>query len=79
MHETRAYLAHGEIKATAQGISISHITFNGKCETRFPPKALTRLQMLKALSELEDAQKRLHQQLGHIKALAGQTKPKPGA
>lgn len=35
VYETRAFLAHGKIKATARGITITHITFDGKAENNF--------------------------------------------
>lgn len=70
IYETRAFLAHGEIKATANGITIRHIAFDGKTEKQFALKQLSRFEMLQALAEMEAAQKLLHQQLGHIKALA---------
>lgn len=79
VYELRAHLAHGEIKATAQGISVSHITFDGKAETRHPPKTYTRLEMLEMLANIEAAQKSLHHQLGQIKALALKKKPGPGS
>lgn len=75
VYETRAFLAHGEVNATAQGITIRHITFDSKTEKRLPLKPLSRVEMLKALAEMEAAQKLLHQQLGHIKALASSAKP----
>jgi hypothetical protein len=73
--ETRAFLAHGEVKATARGIAIRHITFDGKAEKCLPPKQISRFDMLALLAEMEAAQKLLHQQLGHIKAMAGTAKP----
>lgn len=71
-YELRALLAHGKMKATAGGISITHITFDGKAEHRAPAKQLTRFDMLAELAAIEAAQKSLHQQLGQIKALARQ-------
>jgi len=70
VYETRAFLAHGEIKATGQGIEIKHITFDGKFEKQLPVKQMSRVEMLEALADMEMAQRLLHQQLGHIKALA---------
>ena len=75
IHESRALLAHGVIRATTQGITIRHSTYNGKAATDLPPKQYSRWEMLEALGEMEAAQRRLHQQLGHIKALAGKIKP----
>lgn len=72
VYEVRAFLAHGKITATAGGISISHITFDGKAEHRAPAKQLTRFDMLAELAAIEAAQKSLHQQLGQIKARARQ-------
>jgi hypothetical protein len=77
VYELRAFLAHGHIKATPSGIVIEQITFDGKTETRLPPRHLTRIEMLDALAELERAQMLLHQQLGHIKAAAAIAKPTP--
>lgn len=73
--DTRAFLAHGEVKATAHGIAIRHITFDGKAEKRLPPKQISRFEMLGLLAEMENAQKLLHHQLGQIKAMAGTVKP----
>lgn len=75
LYETRAFLAHGEVKATPHGITIRHITFDGKAEKRLAPRHISRFEMLALLAEMEDAQKLLHQQLGHIKALARTVKP----
>lgn len=72
VYELRALLAHGKITATAGGISISHITFDGKAENRAPARQLTRFDMLAELAAIEAAQKSLHQQLGQIKAQARQ-------
>lgn len=72
VYEVRAFLAHGKITATAGGISISHITFDGNAEHRAPAKQLTRFDMLAELAAIEAAQKSLHQQLGQIKARARQ-------
>lgn len=79
VHETRAFLAHGIIKATSDGMSISHQTYDGKSEKQPAPKQLSRLEMLQTLAELEAAQISLHQQLGHIRALGKTVKPKPAA
>lgn len=76
LHETRALLAHGVIKANGDGMTICHQSYDGKSEKQLPPKRLTRLEMLQALAELEAAQVSLHQQLGHIKALAKTAKRK---
>lgn len=70
IYEARAPLAHAAVKATPHGISVSHITFDGKAETRHPPKTYTRLEMLEILANIEAAQKALHHQLGQIKAHA---------
>lgn len=78
VYETRAFLAHGEIKATPQGIAIRHVTFNGKAETQLPIIQMSRIDMLEALAEMEEAQRLLHHQLGQIKALAAK-KPDPGS
>jgi hypothetical protein len=75
VHEMRAPLAHGQIKATSDGIVIEHITFDGKAETRLPPKRLTKMEMLEALAALEKTQNLLHHQLGQIKAHARKAKP----
>jgi hypothetical protein len=75
VYETRAFLAHGTVKATRNGIVIQHRTFDAKGEKRLPPRQITRLSMLEMLAELEEAQSRLHQQLGHIKAIAAKMKP----
>lgn len=79
IYQARAALAHAEIRATAHGISVSHITFDGKAETRHPPKNYTRLEMLEILANIEAAQQALHQQLGQIKAIALKKKPSPGS
>lgn len=79
IYQSRAPLAHAEIKATAHGISVNHVTFDGKAEKRHPPKNYTRIEMLEMLANIETAQKALHHQLGQIKALAlKRTKPSPG-
>jgi hypothetical protein len=75
VHELRAYLAHGTVKASSNGIVIQHVAFDGKTEKRMPPRQLSRVEMLTVLAELEEVQAQLHQQLGHIKALAGNAKP----
>jgi hypothetical protein len=75
LYETRAFLAHGEVKATPHGIAIRHITFDGKAEQRLAPKQISRFEMLALLAEMEDAQKALHHQLGQIKAMARAVKP----
>jgi hypothetical protein len=77
VYETRACLAHGKIKATANGITIQHIAFDGKVEKVAPPRHFSRIGMLEILDEIEQSQLMLHQQLGHIKALAAQAKPIP--
>ncbi len=80
VYEVRAHLAHGKVEATNGGISVSHITFDGKAETRHPPKTYTRREMLEVLADIEAAQKALHHQLGQIKALAlGRNKPSLGS
>lgn len=79
VYKTRAHLAHGEVRATPHGISVSHITFDGKTETRHPPKNFTRLEMLAMLADIEAAQKALHSQLGQIKVIALKKKPDPGS
>jgi hypothetical protein len=79
VYEVRAHLAHGEVKATAGGVSVTHITFDGRAETRHPPITYTRIEMLEVLADIEAAQKALHDQLGQIKALALRKKqPDPG-
>ena len=75
LYAARAWLAHGEVQATPQGITIRHITFDGTTETRLPLRHVSRIDMLTLLAELESAQKLLHQQLGQIKALAPTAKP----
>jgi len=82
IYHARAPLAHAEIKATAHGITVSHITFDGKAETRHPAKTYTRVEMLEILANIEAAQMALHDQLGQIKALAmkmKKKKPSPGS
>lgn len=69
VYETRAFLAHGEIKATPHGLTIRHITFDGKTEKQLA-KHFSRKEMLETLAEMETAQRRLHSHLGQIKALA---------
>ena len=75
VYEIRAPLAHGEIKPTANGITIRHIAFDGKAEKQLPIRQMSRLEMLEALAEMEEAQRQLHHQLGQIKALAAKAKP----
>jgi hypothetical protein len=75
VNELRAYLAHGTVKAAGTGVVIQHEAFDGKAEKRLPPRQLSRFEMLTVLAELEEVQTQLHQQLGHIKALAGKAKP----
>ncbi|WP_379922836.1 hypothetical protein [Erythrobacter sp. R86502] len=75
VHELRAYLAHGTVKASGNGVVIQHAAFDGKTEKRLPPRQLNRIEMLTILAELEEVQTHLHQQLGHIKALAAKVKP----
>lgn len=75
VHELRAYLAHGTVKASGSGAVIQHFAFDGKTAIRLPARQLSRVDMLKILAELEEVQTQLHQQLGHIKALAGKAKP----
>lgn len=80
VYETRAHLAHGEIVPTPRGIKVSHITFDGKAETRHPAKDYSRIEMLEMLADIEAAQKQLHHQLGQIKAMALKAKkPDPGS
>ena len=78
VYESRAFLAHGEIKATGHGIAIRHITFDGKAEKQLPIKQMSRIEMLEALAEMEEAQRLLHHQLGQIKAMVAK-KPNPGS
>lgn len=79
-YDIRAHLAHGEITTTPNGITVTHITFDGKTETRHPAKHFTRIEMLTMLADIEAAQKSLHHQLGQIKALALKNKkPGPGS
>lgn len=78
VYEARASLAHGEIKATDHGITIRHIAFDGKTEKQLPIKQMTRIEMLGALAEMEEAQRLLHHQLGQIKALAAKQRD-PGS
>ena len=75
IYETRAYLAHGQTRARPDGIVIDLLTFDGKTEKRMPPKHISQMNMLKALAEIEQAQRLMHQQLGHIRALAPAAKP----
>lgn len=79
VYETRAFLAHGEIKATSQGITIRHITFDGKAEKQLPVRHMARIEMLEALAEMEEAQRLLHHQLGQIKAMAAKNQLNPGS
>lgn len=66
----RASLAHGRIKATADGVIIEHRVFDGKTESPHPPERLSRLDMLISLQEISRAQQLLQQQLRQIEALA---------
>ncbi|WP_296721853.1 hypothetical protein [Erythrobacter sp.] len=66
----RASLAHGRIKATADGVIISHRVFDGSTEWPQPPERLSRMDMLVSLQEISRAQQLLHQQLRQIEALA---------
>jgi len=75
--ESRTFLAHSKLKATKAGVTIEPIKLATKRDVATPPKALTRIGMLEFLAELEQSQLLLHQQLGHIKALAAQAKPIP--
>jgi hypothetical protein len=80
VYENRAFLAHGTINATPQGITITLVTFDGKAEKQILIKQMSRIEMLGALAEMEEAQKLLHNQLGQIKALASKNKkPSPGS
>lgn len=79
IHEDRAPLAHGVVKANADGLTIRHTSFDGKAETRHPARHLSRIEMLEMLAELEAAQMRLHNQLGQIKAMAAKGGPDPGS
>lgn len=74
-YETRAYLAHGQIKAIPDGVEIDLLTFDGKAEKRLPLKHLNKLELLEALAEIEQAQRQLHNQLGQIRALVPTAKP----
>jgi hypothetical protein len=71
----RASLAHGRIKAAADGVIISHRVFDGRTESPQVPERFSRLDMLVRLQELSCAQQLLHQQLGQIKALARSVAP----
>jgi hypothetical protein len=73
--ENRTFLAHAKLTATKIGITIEPINLAPKKEVATPPKALTRIEMLEFLAELEQAQMLLHQQLGHIKAKAAEATP----
>ncbi|ANK12418.1 hypothetical protein [Erythrobacter neustonensis] len=75
VHELRAYLAHGTVKASGSGAVIQLVAFDGKTGKRQPPRQLSRVEMLTVLAELEQVQIQLHHQLGQIKALAAQAKP----
>jgi len=75
IYETRAYLAHGQTRARPDGIVIDLLTFDRKTEKRMPPKHISQMNMLKALAEIEQAQRLMHQQLGHIRTLAPAAKP----
>ncbi|MCL9982162.1 MAG: hypothetical protein NBV60_03290 [Erythrobacter sp.] len=84
VYEVRASLAHGRIKATRNGIAIIPVALDGKAEGPAPPRQISKLNMLKVLAEIEQAQIGLHQQLGQIKVLAPkalpiQNEPDPGS
>jgi hypothetical protein len=79
VYEARAFLAHGEIKATAQGITIRHISFDGHGEKQLPLRQMSRFEMLEVLADIEAAQKLLHNALGQIKALAKKMRTGPGS
>ena len=76
VYATRAYLAHGQIKAKPDGIAIDLLTFDGKAEKRLPMKQMNKFEVLEALAEIEKAQRLLHHQLGQIRALASGAKRK---
>ena len=78
VYERRALLAHGHITATAEGLTIRHITYDGTNETRLEPRPFSRDEMRDALAEIKAAQKALHDQLGQIKSSAKHAKPSPG-
>jgi hypothetical protein len=84
VYDARASLAHGRIKATLNGITIIPVAFDEKAEGSTQQRQINKVDMLKLLAEIEHAQMRLHQQLGHIKALAPnatplQNQPDPGS
>lgn len=79
VYEARAFLAHGRIRATGAGITIIPVAFDGKTEAPASPRQINKMDMLKLLAEIEQAQMLLHQQLGQIKALAMKGKPDPGS
>jgi hypothetical protein len=77
IHDNRAGLAHGRIKATGDGITINHRTFGLKGGPASFTSNFSRMDMLAMLAELEQAQRLLHSHLGQIKAHVSQAKPLP--
>jgi hypothetical protein len=73
--EKRTMLAHGKVKATQNGITIEPVSIPSKKGPVIAPMSLSRVGMLEFLADLEQSQLLLHQQLGHIKALATKAKP----
>jgi hypothetical protein len=68
LSEIRLYLAHARLVATSNGITIHHITFDGKGRDTLPKRTLTQPEMLALLRELEEAHHLLRTQLGQIRA-----------
>jgi hypothetical protein len=77
--DTRTLLAHGKLKATQAGLTVEPINISAKKGETAKPRSFSRIEMLDLLAELERCQMLLHQQLGHIKALAGKAKPVKGS
>lgn len=77
IHENRAGLAHGRIKATDHGITLDHVAFAIKTGPVSSTRQFSRIAMLEMLAELEEAQGLLHSHLGQIKAHVAQAKAKP--
>ncbi len=75
IYETRASMAHGRISVTPKGVTIRHRNFNGREEIRATARHLTRIEMFEVMVDMDRKQRLLHQQLGHIKALAPTAKP----
>jgi hypothetical protein len=77
--DMRTLLAHGKLKAIQTGLRVEPITISVRKGETATPKSFSRFEMLELLADLERCQLLLHQQLGHIKALAGTAKPVKGS